>query len=99
MVVDLFGPLVAETILASVHVRTHPKAGHMDASEWIKSLPNPCREEAVHIWYKGYTTGKLSFKLEEEIGGDVTMNLEQSPSCLDRSTSTLVRTANVNSDP
>jgi hypothetical protein len=33
VVVDLFGMLVAETILASVHVRTHPKAGHMDASD------------------------------------------------------------------
>jgi hypothetical protein len=28
----LFGTLVAETILASVHVRAHRQAGHMDAT-------------------------------------------------------------------
>src|ERR1700720_3748966 len=32
------GPLVAETILAGVHVRMQNKAGHMDASDRIKSL-------------------------------------------------------------
>jgi hypothetical protein len=36
----LFGTLVAETILASVHVRAHKQAGHMDASDLIKTLPN-----------------------------------------------------------
>src|SRR5882762_6871305 len=36
----LFGTLVAETILASVHVRAHKQAGHMDASDLIKALPN-----------------------------------------------------------
>jgi hypothetical protein len=35
-----YGPLVAETILASVHVRMQNKAGHMDASDRIKSLPH-----------------------------------------------------------
>jgi hypothetical protein len=44
-VAHLFGTLVAETILASVHVRTHPKAGHMDASDLISALQNP-----FHIW-------------------------------------------------
>ncbi len=34
----LFGTLVAETILASVHVRAHRQAGHMDASDLIKTL-------------------------------------------------------------
>ena len=34
----LFGTLVAETILASVHVRAHQQAGHMDASDLIKDL-------------------------------------------------------------
>jgi len=34
----LFGTLVAETILASVHVRTRQKAGHMGASDLIKAL-------------------------------------------------------------
>jgi hypothetical protein len=34
----LFGTLVAETILASVHVRAHKQAGHMDASDLIKAL-------------------------------------------------------------
>src|ERR1700709_235209 len=32
----LFGTSVAETILASVHVRAQQKAGHMDASDLIK---------------------------------------------------------------
>ena len=46
----LFGTLVAETILASVHVRAHKQAGHMDASDLIKTLQTPCMEGAVHIW-------------------------------------------------
>jgi hypothetical protein len=36
----LFGTLVAETILASVHVRAHKQAGQMDASDLIKTLQN-----------------------------------------------------------
>ena len=36
-VARLFGTLVAETILARVHVRAHQQAGHMDASDLIKS--------------------------------------------------------------
>jgi hypothetical protein len=36
--VFLYGTLVAETILASVHVRAHQQAGHMDASDLIKAL-------------------------------------------------------------
>jgi hypothetical protein len=36
----LFGTLVAETILASVHVRAHKQAGHMGASDLIKALQN-----------------------------------------------------------
>jgi hypothetical protein len=36
--VSLFGALVAEAILASVHVRAQKKAGHMDASDLIKEL-------------------------------------------------------------
>ena len=39
----LFGTRVAETILASVHVRAHQQAGHMDASDLIKSLQNTLR--------------------------------------------------------
>ena len=37
-VASLFGTYVAETILASVHVRAHQQAGHMDASDLIKAL-------------------------------------------------------------
>ena len=40
----LFGTRVAETILASVHVRAHQQAGHMDASDLIKCLRNTLRE-------------------------------------------------------
>ena len=36
----LFGTRVAETILASVHVRAHQQAGHMDASDLIRHCPN-----------------------------------------------------------
>jgi hypothetical protein len=39
----LFGTLVAETILASVHVRAHKQAGHIDASDLIKALQNTLR--------------------------------------------------------
>jgi len=35
---------VAETILASVHVRARKQAGHMEASDLIKSLQIPCEE-------------------------------------------------------
>ena len=42
-VAKLFGTLVAETILASVHVRAHQQAGHMDASDLIKTLQNTLR--------------------------------------------------------
>jgi len=48
----LFGTRVAETILASVHVRAHRQAGHMDASDLIKALQTTCEEGAVHIWVK-----------------------------------------------
>jgi hypothetical protein len=45
------GTRVAETILASVRMRAHQQAGHMDASDLIKSLQRqPCEEGAVHIW-------------------------------------------------
>lgn len=36
----MFGTCVAETILASVHVRTQQQAGHMDASDQIKLSRN-----------------------------------------------------------
>jgi len=39
-VVIVYGTLVAETILASVHVRAHQQAEHMDASDLIKALQN-----------------------------------------------------------
>ena len=50
-VAPMFGTRVAETILASVHVRAQQQAGHMDASDLIKALHTlPCGEVAVHIW-------------------------------------------------
>src|SRR3982750_4878172 len=42
-VAHLFGTLVAETILASVHVRARKQAGHMGASDLIKVLQNLAR--------------------------------------------------------
>jgi hypothetical protein len=50
-VAGVSGTRVAETILASVHMRARQQAGHMDASDLIKTLPkHPCEEGAVHIW-------------------------------------------------
>ena len=49
-VAGLFGTHAAETILASVHVRAHQQAEHMDASDLIKALQTPCEEGVVHIW-------------------------------------------------
>jgi len=50
-VAPMFGTRVAETILASVHVRAQQQAGHMDASDLIRALhKHPCWEAAVHIW-------------------------------------------------
>jgi hypothetical protein len=52
------GTRVAETILASVHMRARQQAGHMDASDLIKSMQRqPCEEGAVHIW--GVPVGNL----------------------------------------
>jgi hypothetical protein len=39
----MFGTCVAETILASVHVRAQQQAGHMDASDQIKLSQNILR--------------------------------------------------------
>jgi hypothetical protein len=47
----VLGTLVAETILASVQSWAHRQAGHMDASDLIKSLQTSCEEGAVHIWF------------------------------------------------
>jgi hypothetical protein len=46
----LFGTLVAETILASVHVRAHPTGRTYGRNDLIKTLQIPCGEGAVHIW-------------------------------------------------
>ena len=44
-VAAVFGTRVAETILASVQVRARQQAGHMDASDLIRALPeHPCEE-------------------------------------------------------
>ena len=51
LVALLFGTLVAETILASVHVRAHQQAGHMGASDLIKTLQNTLRGGGrPHMW-------------------------------------------------
>lgn len=39
----MFGTCVAETILASVHVRAQQQAGHMNASDQIKLSRNILR--------------------------------------------------------
>jgi hypothetical protein len=42
-VANLFGTLIVETVLASVHVRARKQAGHMGASALIKALQNTLR--------------------------------------------------------
>jgi hypothetical protein len=55
-VAHLFGTLVAETILASVQVRAHKQAGHMDASDLIKALQNTLRGGARPHMERGVAT-------------------------------------------
>ena len=52
----LFGTRVAETILASAHGRAHQQAGHMDASDLIKTLQKTLRGGG-HIWGSGGNGG------------------------------------------
>ena len=61
-VVFMFGTLVAETSLASVHVRAHQQAEHMDASDLIKALQTPCEEGVVHIWKITDAGGKYGLR-------------------------------------
>src|SRR3954454_19435137 len=49
-VVNLFGTLIAETILASVRVRARKQAGHMGASDLINAAAKHLAKRAVHIW-------------------------------------------------
>ena len=52
-VVALLGTRVAETILASGHVRPHSKAAHMEASDPIENIcRNDLQAGAVHICIK-----------------------------------------------
>jgi hypothetical protein len=53
-VAPLFGTRVAETILASVHVRTHQQAGHMGASDLVKAT-------ATHLARRGPFSNRASF--------------------------------------
>jgi hypothetical protein len=53
-VARLFGTSVAETILASVPVRAHRQAGHMDASDLIRALQNALRERGPSTY--GFTS-------------------------------------------
>jgi hypothetical protein len=55
----LFGTPIAETILASVHVRARQQAEHMDATIRSKRCKTPCEEGAVHIGGAG-TAGIFS---------------------------------------
>src|SRR6266581_2414521 len=60
-VAHLFGTLVAETILASVHVRARKQAGHMGASDLIKALQNTLRGGGrPHTGNAGLTSGSAS---------------------------------------
>ena len=59
----MFGTFVAETILASVHVRAHKQAGHMDASDLINALQTILQGGArTHI-------GNVGFNIDFPLGG------------------------------
>lgn len=47
---SVLGTHAAETILASDHARSQPKAVHMEANDPIKFSAQPLQEGAVHIW-------------------------------------------------
>src|SRR5262245_7861295 len=47
----MFGPRVADPILASGHLRPQQQAGHMIASDPIaRACKSSCNRGAVHIW-------------------------------------------------
>lgn len=59
-VVAVLGTRVAETILASGHVRPHTKAAHMDASDPIKNIRKKhLQVGAVHIWNWNAANGDI----------------------------------------
>src|SRR5438309_10517865 len=49
----VFGAHVAETILASVHVRAHFTGRTYGRNDLIKSCTEACEEGAVNIWFYG----------------------------------------------
>jgi hypothetical protein len=55
----LFGTHVAKTILASVQLRAHQQAGHMNASDPIKIIKEFLQGGAVHIWHIDAVGGRL----------------------------------------
>src|SRR5829696_2290403 len=58
----LFGTLIAETILASVHVRARKQAGHMGASDLIKALQNTLQGEGrPHTGNPGQDDASVKF--------------------------------------
>ena len=51
----VFGTRVAETISASGQGRPHQQAGHMAASDPIKTFcAGSCKQGAVHIWVPAF---------------------------------------------
>ena len=58
----VFGTRVAETILASVHVRAHQQAGHMDASDLIKALQNTLQGGARPHMENGAEAAPIDFR-------------------------------------
>ena len=55
----LFGDPVAETILASVHVRSHHQAGHMGASDLINMLQNHLARTGPSTYGGKVTKGRI----------------------------------------
>jgi hypothetical protein len=75
VVVLMLGTYVAETILASVQLRTHRQAGHMGASDLIKSLSISCGEGAVHIWFLVRPETMRSSTSVNQVSGSMSFNL------------------------
>ena len=60
-VAGVSGTRVAETILASVHMRAHQQAGHMDASDLIKSLQQHLARRGPSTYGVPTPIGELSY--------------------------------------
>jgi hypothetical protein len=76
----MFGTCVAETILASVHVRTQQQAGHMDASDQIKLSQNILQVGGrPHMGFEPTPVAPKTASLGKDEGSGVAFALPPTP--------------------